>query len=914
MALANAPSNPQDQWTTAQFRVRIRRRAERTSQPTTSTPSERGGERYALIVGVNRLSISGSHLRGAVNDAMAIANVVSDLWRIPSSNTYLLLDEQATRAAILDAWQTLIRQAEPGDELLFYFSGHGSYTPLEEPIIVPYDIGRDAEGKLQGGIRAEELRQFVDKALEIGADVTLILDADPGLSRYISGKAVILSSSGGIETTREQYITEAGTWRGVFSFFLEQVLRQVPSGTTWQEVVIEVQTQMKTQLSIAGHLTRFVPRTGHGGSGFGMPQFFGPPERMVWTVWQDEDQLARIPTVPYQIVLEPPAEDPVLIGKEYDFTLRLTPAPPAVDPDLRVPVNSLELTLFVEAAGFRQIGDRVHTLPVVDGAVQGRTLTLRLMPLLSGSRSVGVQIDPGGRVEGAGPRSVSCAVRVEAPALLPDIRELIDRRAIPAPQPDVMLYLSLAEENGEPEIRVHATAPALLMEQREVARLALTPADVRGLRQTAAQIAADTAAGPPDAVTIGLQTFGAALFDQLMPPGSDLRRLYRATSAGTAQGRPSWLIIADAEAILPWEMVLPYDEEGIDDFLGGQFLLTHWIGRQNFSLLAEMPLLKLNVAHYHQRPQDLPRWQTALGGEDLVHVESRSGHLDLLESGTLCYGLHLVRYMERSQPGRIATAIEENGQLSGDNDRTRSAIVYERRLDFSRRRPLVGLSFVDGEERSVARDNQIEDRWSAPLLHAGATALVAPRWPAPPQVDRVFFHTFYERLRDGATLGESLSEARLYLRRAYPHQPHWLAYVAFGHPHCRPYLVQTAQGFALFEVLDHPVDAPLQPGQRYRFRASYRTEVPGWYGGRLRRLPATFQGEEDDPLSVLVMPLDGSPPRQYPLELADGGDDCHCLVDLTMPAVETTLPVLVQFTRGGREVQTLTLNFEVREG
>jgi hypothetical protein len=195
-------------------------------------------------------------------------------------------------------------------------------------------------------------------------------------------------------------------------------------------------------------------------------------------------------------------------------------------------------------------------------------------------------------------------------------------------------------------------------------------------------------------------------------------------------------------------------------------------------------------------------------------------------------------------------------------------------------------------------------------LHAGASAVVGPRWHVPDASARLFARCLHEAVRAGAAVGEAVRLARLELRQAVPHRADWLAFAHFGHPLCRPYLVRPARGFTLFEALDHPDDQPFRAGQAYRFRASYRAEAPVWFDGPLRARPAPA---DDADVSVLVAPLDGSPPRTYALEPVAGGEDRQCVAEIVMPQAEGSLPVLVRFQRGGDELRTLTLTLDVAE-
>jgi hypothetical protein len=76
----------------------------------------------ALIVGIN--AYPSSPLQGCVNDARDMEALIKDHFGF--TNVVMLLDGQATTANIKAALTTLVSGAQPGDGLLFHYSGHGS--------------------------------------------------------------------------------------------------------------------------------------------------------------------------------------------------------------------------------------------------------------------------------------------------------------------------------------------------------------------------------------------------------------------------------------------------------------------------------------------------------------------------------------------------------------------------------------------------------------------------------------------------------------------------------------------------------------------------------------------------------------------------------------------------------------------
>ena len=150
--------------------------------------------RRALLVGIDDYSpqrqaskgaqVTGrdfGNLGGAVNDVEVMRGLLTSVCHFKPDEIAILKNQEATRDAILAAiGSNLIRGAQKGDVLLFYFSGHGSQVTnslseeddhLDESI-VPADVPRGAHD-----IRDKELRRLFRPPLALGAHLTIILDS-----------------------------------------------------------------------------------------------------------------------------------------------------------------------------------------------------------------------------------------------------------------------------------------------------------------------------------------------------------------------------------------------------------------------------------------------------------------------------------------------------------------------------------------------------------------------------------------------------------------------------------------------------------------------------------------------------------------------------------------------------------------
>jgi len=120
----------------------------------------------ALLIGINKYPDPRNELRGCVNDILDMEHFIADTNKIyPKENIKKLTDKQATKKGIITNLKWLIEGAEPGDQLLFHYSGHGAQAPtlfasLEkdglDEIICPYDF----DGTNHTSLRDKEFAQL----------------------------------------------------------------------------------------------------------------------------------------------------------------------------------------------------------------------------------------------------------------------------------------------------------------------------------------------------------------------------------------------------------------------------------------------------------------------------------------------------------------------------------------------------------------------------------------------------------------------------------------------------------------------------------------------------------------------------------------------------------------------------------
>ena len=112
---------------------------------------------YVVAVGINRYAQETMNLKFAVSDAKAVAG----LFRKRGAALYAkvnvteLTDDQATRAGIQKALQTVAAKAQPQDTLLVFFAGHGTMVQ-QRYYFVPHEFKTKANS-LEADIRKQAL-------------------------------------------------------------------------------------------------------------------------------------------------------------------------------------------------------------------------------------------------------------------------------------------------------------------------------------------------------------------------------------------------------------------------------------------------------------------------------------------------------------------------------------------------------------------------------------------------------------------------------------------------------------------------------------------------------------------------------------------------------------------------------------
>ncbi|MBK9329874.1 MAG: caspase family protein [Sphingobacteriales bacterium] len=133
----------------------------------------------ALIIGINDyytmdgftktiLPDTRNSLHGCVNDAKSIKELISSRFRFRESFIKELYNKQANKQNILDELDKLLAVSKAGDQVFFYYSGHGlqlknAVTKSTDEAIAPSDALYNTNGFIRTLQLAAIFNQFVDK-------------------------------------------------------------------------------------------------------------------------------------------------------------------------------------------------------------------------------------------------------------------------------------------------------------------------------------------------------------------------------------------------------------------------------------------------------------------------------------------------------------------------------------------------------------------------------------------------------------------------------------------------------------------------------------------------------------------------------------------------------------------------------
>lgn len=262
-----------------------------------------------------------------------------------------------------------------------------------------------------------------------------------------------------------------------------------------------------------------------------------------------------------------------------------------------------------------------------------------------------------------------------------------------------------------------------------------------------------------------------------------LRQALKAMQQLNAQTTtPLSLLLLTDDPWIPWEMLLPEDQDHDDSFLCAQFHLTRW--------LAGPPL---------PAPLAVQRAAVVIPKSSLTATKTEKDYFNLERpAGVQFDGRWLTRVSDVTATLGKAEAqwlhFACHGDFDAANANDAELILEGARLtptDLSgpvgsgiqKSLPLVMLNACNSAEIGPALSGM--GGWAQSFVRNGATAFLGSLWEVNDTLAAEFAVNFYRTLFSGQTLGAALQSARRHIRDRDPANSTWLAYSLYADPNGR---------------------------------------------------------------------------------------------------------------------------------
>ena len=247
---------------------------------------------YALLVGIDNHSPASNvpSMNGCINDVIDVENYLNER----TADGYQLhlrklIDEDATRQAVIDGFSEHLCQAGSDDVALFYFGGHGSQEKAPEEFwhirpnrLIDTLVCYDSRTEGARDLAEPELSNLILKVAEKNPHILIILDSshsdfnikgclsllksskEPIKPEFLSGqdgvqnvvnsstdsakwRHIILSACRS-EQVGKEYKNDNGQTRGAFTYFLFRTLRQAKSRLTYRDLMRSVNALIRSKV------------------------------------------------------------------------------------------------------------------------------------------------------------------------------------------------------------------------------------------------------------------------------------------------------------------------------------------------------------------------------------------------------------------------------------------------------------------------------------------------------------------------------------------------------------------------------------------------------------------------------------------------------------------------------------------
>lgn len=139
------------------------------------------GTKRAVLIGINYVGQNGE-LSGCHNDVLNISKYLQGCLGFQQSNTTVLMDDgmhdEPTYRNIMGAFESIVRDSQPGDTVWIHYSGHGGRVSDQDgdeddgydETLIPVDF------QSNGQIRDDDLLKYLVKPMSEGVLVTCLMD------------------------------------------------------------------------------------------------------------------------------------------------------------------------------------------------------------------------------------------------------------------------------------------------------------------------------------------------------------------------------------------------------------------------------------------------------------------------------------------------------------------------------------------------------------------------------------------------------------------------------------------------------------------------------------------------------------------------------------------------------------------
>ncbi|MGO8673551.1 MAG: caspase domain-containing protein [Capsulimonadaceae bacterium] len=233
--------------------------------------------KYAVIVGVDKYALEINNLQYAGSDAQSVAGALTDpsVGGFDPRNVFTLVSENddpsmwPTRANILRELHSVARLTHNGDQIWFFFSGHG-FDFDQKSYLCPSDA---QVSDLDTMIRVQDLRDLLIQECAPKADRIVILDAcHSGSTRDLVVTREAVFEAPHVVTIASSDVDES-SWEfpdvgGVFTYYLVRGLRGeacshhavVTASDLVRYIVPKVSAEVRNREPMAHQTPQSVPR------------------------------------------------------------------------------------------------------------------------------------------------------------------------------------------------------------------------------------------------------------------------------------------------------------------------------------------------------------------------------------------------------------------------------------------------------------------------------------------------------------------------------------------------------------------------------------------------------------------------------------------------------------------------------